>query len=103
MVLGVKLYVCWGTFGVPVAGHVCRNAHQALLEAGYDPEVIKVYGHGVGPRIFQWTTDGRREVERISGQKVVPVLVTDEDEAIADSKRIVEWAAVHPRSTAPAA
>ena len=98
----MKLYVCWGTFGTPGHEHACRTAHQALLKAGYEPEVIKVYGMGVGPRLFQWTTDGRREVEALSGQKVVPVLVSDDGEVVTESARIAQWAAVHPRSTAAA-
>jgi hypothetical protein len=81
--------------------HPCRTAHKALLAAGYEPDVIKVRGLGVGPRAFQWTTDGRREVEELSGQRVVPVLVTDEGDVVTESARIVEWAAAHPRSAAP--
>ena len=42
------------------------------------------------------TTDGRREVEKLTGQRAVPVLVTDDGEVVADSKRIVEWAEAHP-------
>lgn len=92
----MKLYVCWGTFQtIRPGGHPCANAHKALVEAGHDPEVVKVRGLGVGPSIFHVTTDGRREVEEISGQKVVPVLVTDDGEVIGDSKRIVEWARAH--------
>lgn len=98
----MKLYVCWGTFATPVHAHSCRSAHQALLAAGYEPEVIKVRGLGVGPRVFQWTTDGRREVEELSGQRVVPVLVTDGEEVITESARITEWAASHPSSALPA-
>lgn len=93
----MKLYVCWGTFRTVGHEHACRTAHEALLGAGHDPEVIKVYGLGVGPRIFQWTTDGRREVEELSGQKVVPVLVADDGEVVTESARIVEWADAHPR------
>jgi glutathione S-transferase len=95
----VKLYVCWGTFPTLGHAHACRDAHRALLEAGYEPEVVKVYGLGVGPSLFQWTTDGRREVEELSGQRVVPVLVTDEGEVINESARIVEWAASASLST----
>jgi hypothetical protein len=58
--------------------------------------VIKVRGLGVGPGVMHWTTEGRREVEEISGQKVVPVMVTDSGEVINDSKRIVAWAAANP-------
>lgn len=99
----MKLYVCWGAFGTPVLGHPCHTAHQALLAAGYEPEVVKVYGHGVGPRLFHWTTDGRREVEALSGQKVVPVLVTDAGEVVTESRRIVEWAVAYPKSQPAAA
>lgn len=55
-----------------------------------------MHGLGVGPRMFHWVTDGRREVEKISGQRMVPVLVTDDDQVISESKRIVEWAEAHP-------
>jgi hypothetical protein len=98
----VKLYVCWGTFPSPrPGGHPCRNAYQALREAGYDPEVEHVHGLGVGP--VKWTsTPGRKEVRELTGQSVVPVLVTEEGEAIHDSKKIVEWARAHPASSASA-
>jgi len=93
----VKLYVCWGTFQtIRPGGHPCANAHKALTEAGYDPEVVKVRGLGVGPGFMHVTTDGRREVEELSGSKVVPVLVTDGGEVINDSEAIVEWARAHP-------
>ena len=96
----MKLYVCWGTFQTPrPGGHPCANAHKALREAGYDPEVERVHGLGVGP--IKWTrTPGRKKVEELTGQSVVPVLVTDDGEAIFDSKRIVEWARAHPAGTA---
>jgi glutathione S-transferase len=64
--------------------------------AGHDPEVIKVRGLGIGPRFLHLMTDGRREVERISGQRAVPVMVTDDGEVVTDSRRIVEWAEAHP-------
>ena len=94
----MKLYVCWGTHREPFHEHACRTAHQALLAAGYEPEVIKVRGLGVGPKLLQWTTAGRREVEERSGQKVVPVLLTDAGEAIVESQAIVAWAEAHPRA-----
>ena len=97
----MKLYVCWGTYREPFHRHPCRTAHQALLAAGYEPEVIKVRGLGVGPKLLQWTTGGRRKVEELSGQRVVPVLLTDDGEAIVESKMIVDWAEMHPRSTLP--
>ena len=95
----MKLYVCWGTRCRPrarPAGHPCHNAHKALRDAGYDPEVIKVQGLGVGPEFMHVMTDGRREVERLTGSPTVPVLVTDDGEVINESQRIVEWAQTHP-------
>ena len=95
----MKLYVCWGTFQTPrPGGHPCGNADQALRKAGYDPQVVKVHGLGVGP--LKWMTSGRREVEELSGQPAVPVLVTDDGEPIADSKKIVAWAEAHPAAAA---
>lgn len=91
----MRLYVCWGTHREPFHRHPCRAAHQALCAAGHDPELIRVRGLGIGPRWLQWTTAGRREVEEISGQTVVPVLVTDESEVIVESQPIIEWAAMH--------
>jgi len=92
----MKLYVCHGTFSSPrPGGHPCRNAYQALEEAGYDPEVIKSYGLGILPDVFN-RTKGRKAVKELTGSNMVPVLVTDDGEAISDSKNIVEWAKAHP-------
>lgn len=90
-----------GPTASPFHEHACRTAHQALLAAGHRPEVIKVRGLGVGPKLLQWITDGRRKVEELSGQRVVPVLLTDDGEALVESKAIVDWAETHPRSTLP--
>jgi hypothetical protein len=96
----MKLYICWGTFQTPrPGGHPCANAYKALREAGHDPEVIKSYGFGPLPDL----TSGRKEVKRLTGQSWVPVLVTDEGEAIQDSKNIVAWAKAHPAGRAGAA
>jgi hypothetical protein len=101
----VKLYVCWTTIQTPRPphGHPCHNAHKALRDAGYDPEVVKVRGLGIGP-IKMTDTPGRKEVKELTGQSVVPVLVTDGGEAIYDSQKIVEWARANPAGSAkPAA
>ena len=93
----MKLYICWGTFQtIRPGGHPCANAYNALKDAGYDPEIEKVRGLGIGPKLFQVTTDGRREVEKLTGQREVPVLVLDDGEVIQDSKNIKEWAEAHP-------
>lgn len=91
----MKLYICWGTFQTPrPGGHPCANAYKAVREAGHDPEVVKVHGLGIGP--IKLKTDGRKEVEALTGSPMVPVLVTDEGEVINESKRIAEWARAHP-------
>lgn len=93
----MKLYVCWGTFQtIRPGGHPCHNAYQALRMAGHDPEVVRVRGSGIGPRFLHLMTAGRRQVEEISGQRAVPVLVTDGGEVISDSHRIIEWAERNP-------
>lgn len=92
----MKLYVCWGTFPTPrPGGHPCKNAYDALVEAGHEPEVVKSYGLALLPNFLN-ATSGRREVRELTGQNWVPVLVTDDGEAIADSKNIVAWAKEHP-------
>ncbi|HEY6771044.1 MAG TPA: glutathione S-transferase N-terminal domain-containing protein [Solirubrobacterales bacterium] len=92
----MKLYICWTTIQSPRPphGHPCHNAHKALRDAGHDPDVVKVRGLGIGP--FKVMTDGRREVQEMTGSPVVPVLVTDDGEVINESQRIVEWAEQHP-------
>jgi hypothetical protein len=99
----MKLYVCYGTFtSTPrPGGHPCGNAHKALKEAGHEPEVIRAYGLGALPDIFN-RTRGRREVKKLTGNNWVPVLVTDDGEAIQGSDKIIAWAKAH-RAGAPAA
>src|SRR4051794_2036902 len=94
----MKLYVCWGLFHSPrPGGHPCRNAHDALKDAGWDPEVEKTYGWGVLP---DFMNPRRDKVRKLSGQGMVPVLVTDDDEVISGSKEIAAWAKANPASGA---
>jgi hypothetical protein len=86
----MKLYVCWGTFQLPrPGGHPCHNAHMALEEAGWRPDVQRVYGWGV---LGDALNPLRKPVRELTGQNWVPVLVTDDGEVVQGSKRIVEWA-----------
>jgi hypothetical protein len=96
----MKLYVCWGTFPTPrPGGHPCGNAYHALKDAGYEPEVKKVYGFAPLPKFLN---PMRKEVRELTGADWVPVLVTDDGEVIRDSKQIVAWAEEHPAAaTAP--
>ena len=101
----MKLYVCWGTFPVPwprrsgswrPADHPCKRAHDALRRAGYDPEVVRVYGLASLPDF----TPGRRLVKRLTGESFVPVLVLDDGDVIRESSAIAAWAREHPRGVA---
>lgn len=95
----MKLYVCYGTFQAPrPGGHPCANAHQALKDAGHQPEVVKAYGFGALPDAVNTRT--RKEVKRLSGRSWVPLLVTDDDQVISDSKKIAAWAQAHPAPVA---
>jgi hypothetical protein len=94
----MKLFVCWGTFRSPrPGGHPCRNAHEALKEAGWSPDVQKVYGLGILGTALNPT---RREVRKWTGQNMVPALVTDDEEVITGSDKIAEWARDNPASGA---
>ena len=94
----MKLYVCWGTFKSPrPGGHPCRNAYEALREAGWDPEVERTYGWGV---LGETLNPTRKKIRELTGQNMVPVLVTDDDEVIQDSTRIIEWAHANPAAGA---
>jgi glutathione S-transferase len=93
----MQLYVCWGTFPTPrPGGHPCANAHEALREAGHDPEVVRSYGLAALPDALANRTAGREAAKRLTGKSTVPVLELDDGTAIFDSKRIVEWARAHP-------
>jgi hypothetical protein len=94
----MKLYICWGTFPAPwrPGGHPCRNAYEALRDAGHDPEVVKSYGFTLLPDGLANRTDGREHAKRLTGKSTVPVLELDDGTAIWDSKRIVEWARENP-------
>jgi hypothetical protein len=92
----MQLYVCWGTFRHPF-GHVhpCQLAYAALREAGHDPQVIRVQGlHDLPDALFN-PSAGRRLAKRLTGSNMVPLLITDNGEAINESARIAAWGRDH--------
>ena len=93
----MKLYVCYGTWkpAPRPGGHPCGRAYHALKDAGHSPEVIRSYGLGMLPAVFN-QTPGRKEVTRLTGNHWVPALVTDDGTVIQGSGRIIEWAQAHP-------
>ncbi len=95
----MKLYVCWGvwTGATPwpfrrAETHPCGAAHEALKDAGHDPEVVRCLGWEALPTVFN-LTPGRRKVRKLTGEATVPVLVTDDREVVAGSGEIADWAA----------
>lgn len=92
----MKLYVCWGTFNMPgEGGHPCADAYRALRDAGHKPRVIRAFGMASLPAPLN-CTPGRRAVKRLTGNIMVPVLVTDDGDVINESQDIVAWAQGHP-------
>jgi hypothetical protein len=93
----VKLFVCYGTFkhAPRPGGHPCGNAYHALKDAGHDPQVVLTYGYGLLPGFLNQTS-GRREVQRLTGNRWVPTLVLDDDTVLDGSQEIVDWARANP-------
>ena len=98
------LYTCtdgksFGGLPKPLA-HPCGRAAKALDEAGHTYEWKKVKGG----TLKLWTRPARArdraEVERLSGQRGVPILVLDDGEVITGSDKIVRWAHEHQPSAA---
>jgi glutathione S-transferase len=101
----VVLYTCTdgkmlGGLPAPVA-HPCGRAARALDDAGHTYEWRKVKGG----RLKLWTLPARArdraEIEQLSGQRSVPILVLDGGDVISGSGAIVTWAREHqPSATA---
>jgi hypothetical protein len=92
----VKLYVCYGTW--TAMGHACGRAHQALVEAGHRPDVIRSYGNRLLPDFPFNRSRGRRDAKRLTGTSTVPVLGLDDGKAISGSEAIVTWARQNARA-----
>jgi hypothetical protein len=98
--MAMRVYVCWDTNAKHqlLGNHPCGIAYHAVVDAGYDPEVVKSYGWAKLPPLN--FTAGRREVRALTGSDEVPVLVLDDGDYIAGSDEIVSWAAANPAPTA---
>ena len=99
----MKLYVCYGTFKFAPrpGGHPCGTAYHALKDVGHDPEVVLTYGWAALPDVFN-RSSGREEVKRLTGNKWVPALVTDDGSVIQGSDKIADWARANPAAGAAA-
>jgi hypothetical protein len=97
----MRIYVCWDNNAHhPIIGeHPCGVAYEAVVAAGYEPEVVKAYGWAKLPKALNFTR-GRREVRELTGSDEVPVLVLDDGEVIAGTAEIVAWAKANPAAAA---
>jgi glutathione S-transferase len=100
--VGVVLYVCssgtsFGALPAPVA-HPCGRAAKALDDAGHAYEVKTVKGGMLKLWTFPSRARDRAEVERLSGQRAVPILVLDDDSVIVGSGAIAQWAETNQSS-----
>ncbi len=59
----MRLYICWGTSGG--AHRDWHTAHQAMVDAGYSPEIVKASRQEHLPKILQRKV--RREVHALTG------------------------------------
>lgn len=90
------LYTCpdgkaFGSLPGPLA-HPCGRAALALDKAGHTYEWRKVKGGSL--KFWTWSTraQDRADVERLSGQRSVPILVLDDGGVITGSGAIAKWA-----------
>ncbi|MEI2703542.1 MAG: glutathione S-transferase N-terminal domain-containing protein [Baekduia sp.] len=91
----MDLYTCMFKTSGPASLHACAKAGKALDEAGHSYELKPVKGG----RSMPWTLKKHRgEVEKLSGQKLVPILVLDDGEVIVSSQKIADWARENPAS-----
>ena len=102
----VTLYTCTdgkslGGLPAPIA-HPCGRAAKALDDAGHTYEWKRVKGGTL--KFWTWPSRGRdrAEVEKLSGQRGVPILVLDDGEVVVGSAAIVSWARSNPSSAASA-
>lgn len=94
------LYTCpSGTAAGDLPGpfaHPCGKAAKALDRAGHRYEVKQVKGGLLRVWTLPKRAQDRAEVERLSGQRAVPILVLDDGQVISGSGEIARWAQAHP-------
>jgi glutathione S-transferase len=88
----VILYTCGAKKSGGGVGHPCGRAARALDEEGHAYELRTVRGYRLAPWTWLSRARDRAEIERLSGQRKVPILVLDSGEVVAGSGKIVRWA-----------
>ena len=78
--------------GLGPLSHPCGRAAKALDDAGHRYELRTVRGGSL--KFWTWPKRAaeRAEVERLSGQRSVPILVLDDGEVVTGSGTIAAWA-----------
>ena len=102
----MTLYTCTdgkalGGLPAPLA-HPCGRAAKSLDDAGHSYEWKKVKGGTL--KLWTWPSRARdrAEIEKLSGQRSVPILVLDDGQVVVGSGAIVRWAQSNPASAASA-
>jgi hypothetical protein len=101
-ILAVMLYTCEmgkmaGGLPAPLA-HPCGRTAKALDDAGlsYEHRMVR------GGKFKLWTVmkraSDRAEIERLTGQRDVPILVFDDDSVVTGSGSIAAWAREHAQA-----
>lgn len=90
------LYTCTdGKIGGGLPGpiaHPCGRAAKALDDTGVSYEIKQVKGGTLKLWTLPSRARDRAEIEKLSGQRSVPILVLDDGEVITGSGSIVKWA-----------
>lgn len=101
------LYTCtdgkaMGGLPAPIA-HPCGRAAKALDDSGHHYELKMVKGGVL--KFWTWPSRARdrAEIEQLSGQRAVPILVLDNGEVLSGSGAIVSWARENAPQAPPAA
>jgi glutathione S-transferase len=103
----VILYTCtdgkmFGGLPGPLA-HPCGRAAKALDDAGHAYEWKKVKGGALKLWTLPSRARDRAEIEKLSGQRAVPILVLDDGDVVVGSGEIVRWAAENQPQVAASA
>ena len=88
----MALYTCGAKKSSAGLGHPCGRAAKALDEAGHEYDLRTVRGYRLAPWTWRSRARDRAEIERLSGQRKVPILVLDSGEVVTGSGNIVRWA-----------
>ena len=94
------LYTCetgksFGGLPGPLA-HPCGRAAKALDDAGHEYEHRTVKGGTFKAWTWPSRASDRAEIQRLSGQRSVPILVLDDESVITGSGEIATWAKAQP-------